>query len=217
MTQHNHTSAAVALFAAKSASASDAGFSMVAAGALAFIANHAAPSGEKLEMTALRDELRDMAFASWAKSHAYDMVSAAQRAARKIWGEKQFLASIMGEPSLDAACTLVTAELRTIAAAHSPSGQVSLRALFEALAPVKKSGEKAGPDLLAKAVKALATLADAETLDLSRFSEVETAFAALKARVVAEQMEANAAAQAAAAAAQVRANAKPARKAKRAA
>ena len=153
MTAQTATKQAVALFLREAVTASDAGFKMVAAGSLVFIANHTAPKAEKCDPKVLTSDLKDQAEAIWKKSHANDMVNAAKRAARKVWDNKQLLATIAAEPSIEAAAVIVAAELKAIAAAHSPDGNASLRALLDALHPAAK--EQKAPDYVKRAVTAI--------------------------------------------------------------
>lgn len=135
------TQQAMALFSQECVNASDAGFKMVAAGALAYIANHTAPKAEKADPKTITEDLKLTAQDAHKKTHANDLVNAAKRSASKLWGEKAFLATIAAEPDIQSAAVLVAAELKAIAAAHSPDGLASLRALFDALKPASK-GEK---------------------------------------------------------------------------
>lgn len=179
-----------ALFSAECANASDAGFKMVAAGALAFIANHALPKGDadKLNPKDVKERLLGIALEAHKKTHAADLVNAAWRAAKKVWDEKQLLATVAASATIQDAATLVAAELKVIASGFAPNGAVSLRALFEALKPAEAKKRQTA-SFADRAVKAIEKCDPLDGLTMADIERMEAAIAGLRQALAASEAQ----------------------------
>ena len=181
MTEFTFTQAAMAVVASEAKTASDAGFTLVGACAVAFIAGHI----EKADLKTLKSDMADNTVGQFhKKSHANDIVNAGLRLARRIWKNKPLLATIAAEPTPEAATLIVAAEARTIADEH---GSASLRSLFEALKPDAKKRTQA--DAFTRAKAALAKLSEFDGLTLASLVELESEIAKLRAQLAAQQAQ----------------------------
>lgn len=182
MTEFTFTQAAMAVVASEAKTASDAGFTLVGACTVAFIAGHI----EKADLKTLKSDMADSTVGQFhKKSHANDIVNAGLRLARRIWKNKTLLATIAAEPTPEAATLIVAAEARTIADEH---GGASLRSLFEALKPDGKKRTQA--DAFTRAKNALVKLAEFDGLTLASLAELESEIAKLRSQLAAQEAQA---------------------------
>jgi hypothetical protein len=208
MTAPTFTQAALALVTTEARNASDLGFKLVGACSTAFIGAHF----EKSDAKVLKADMVEAVEEFHKSTHANDLVNAGLRLARRFIKDKQLLATVAAETSIDAVAIIIAAEARTIAHAF---GSCSLRSLFEALKPAGK--ERKASTELARAMTAIAKLSEYEALTLTDLDGLADAVGKLRASLAAalaqEQVDAMAVVAAANAAKQARADKAAARKA----